>query len=82
LRLSAGAVADDVGEGDRFVGRVELKADRKKAVLAVSQLWTEYGIRWTNARAEKLGAELGRLARLVDAHTIDWICPRYAKSAG
>jgi uncharacterized protein len=69
-------------EGDQFVGRVELKADRKKAVLEVKRLWAEVGVRWTDVRAEKLDAELARLARLVDVSTIDWKCPRRAELAG
>jgi uncharacterized protein len=69
-------------EGDRFVGRIELRADRKKAVLEVKQLWAEHGIAWTGTRAEKLDAELGRLARLVDAQTIDWRCPRDVRPTG
>jgi uncharacterized protein len=68
-------------EGDQFVGRIELKADRKKAVLGVRKLWAEDGVRWTGARAQKLDAELGRLARLIDAHTIDWKCPKQAEPA-
>jgi uncharacterized protein len=68
-------------EGDRFVGRIELKADRKKAVLEVKQLWAEVGVRWTGAREEKLAAELAGLAGLVDAQTIDWKCPQRAEPA-
>lgn len=68
-------------EGDRFVGRIELKSDRKKGALQVKKLWAENGVIWTNARAEKLEAELGRLALLVDAKSIDWLCSRYAELA-
>lgn len=68
-------------EGDRFVGRIELKADRKKSVLEVKQLWAESGVKWTDARAKKLDAELQRLARLVHAEAVDWQCSRGAKDA-
>lgn len=68
-------------EGDRFVGRIELKSDRKKGALKVKKLWAEKGVTWTNARAEKLEAELGRLALLVDAKSIDWLCSRHAELA-
>jgi hypothetical protein len=68
-------------EGDRFVGRIELKSNRKKGALEVKQLWAENGITWTRAREDKLDAELVRLARLVDAQAIDWQCSRHAEPA-
>lgn len=52
-------------EGDRMVGRVELKADRKAGWLKLLRLWPEEGVRWTQAREGKLDAELCRLARFV-----------------
>lgn len=69
-------------EGDKFVGRIELKADRKMRVLAVKRLWAERGVAWTAARGDKLDAELGRLARLVGADTVAWQCSRLAEVAG
>lgn len=68
-------------EGDRFVGRIELKSNRKKGALEVKQLWAENGITWTRAREDKLDAELVRLARLVDAQAIDWQCSRHSEPA-
>ncbi|MEL6323856.1 MAG: crosslink repair DNA glycosylase YcaQ family protein, partial [Pseudomonadota bacterium] len=52
-------------EGDRFVGRIEVKADRKAGQLIVLNLWPEPGVKWTGARAAKLQSELERLARFV-----------------
>lgn len=52
-------------EGDRFVGRIEIKADRAVGRLEVLRLWPEAGVDWNANRAEKLEAELGRLARLI-----------------
>ena len=69
-------------EGDRFVGRIELKSDRKRAALEVKQLWAENGVTWTSARADKLDAELGRLALLIDSQATDWQCSRHAEPAG
>lgn len=63
-------------ERDRFVGRVELKADRKAATVKVVQIWPEAGVKWTNDRAGKLDAELARLARLIGAENIEWQCDR------
>jgi uncharacterized protein YcaQ len=51
-------------EGDRFIGRIEAKADRGTGVLAVSAFWPEPGLRWTGTRAARLAGELLRLARL------------------
>lgn len=61
-------------EGDKFIGRVELKADRKKGVLSVHQFWLESNSKWSAARSKKLDAELARLARLIGAQDIRWDC--------
>ena len=52
-------------EGERFVGRIEVKADRKSGTLIAEKVWPEPGVKWTAARAAKLEAELARLARFV-----------------
>lgn len=52
-------------EGDRFVGRIEIKADRNASELTVLNFWEEPGVRWTAVRQRKLEAELARLARFV-----------------
>nr|MDJ0918650.1 crosslink repair DNA glycosylase YcaQ family protein [Woeseiaceae bacterium] len=56
-------------EGDRFVGRLEVKADRKAGTMTVSNLWPEPGVAWTPARENRLQSELGRLARFVG---VEW----------
>ena len=63
-------------EGDRFVGRLEVKAERKQGQLQVKRLWSEPGVRWTSKRAQKLDAELKRLAQLVSVPEVRWICNR------
>ncbi|MEP5938224.1 MAG: crosslink repair DNA glycosylase YcaQ family protein [Erythrobacter sp.] len=68
-------------EGDRFIGRIDLKSHRKNGTLEVKQLWAENGVKWTQVRVEKLDAELRRLSQLVDANTIDWKCSRDAQIA-
>lgn len=60
-------------EGDRFVGRIEVKADRKAGRLNVLNLWYEPKVKWTSAREEKLDAELQRLARLVSVDDVVWM---------
>ena len=50
-------------EGDRLVGRIDMKADRRARVLNVTALWPEHGVRWSDARFARLEAELDRIAR-------------------
>ena len=57
-------------EGHRFVGRAEIKADRKASTLTVLNLWSEAGVRWSAKRHEKFDAELERLRRLVGVEQI------------
>jgi len=52
-------------ESDRMVGRIEVRADRKKDTLMVENLWWEKGVKATAARVKKLDAELERMARFV-----------------
>ena len=51
-------------EGDRIVGRIDMKAHRDADVLRVTALWPERGVRWSFARTARLEAELTRVARL------------------
>ncbi|HPF22045.1 MAG TPA: crosslink repair DNA glycosylase YcaQ family protein [Hyphomonas sp.] len=57
-------------EGDRFVGRLEAKADRAAGTLTVDRLWVEPGIAWTEARNARLDAELARFARLAGVDSV------------
>lgn len=59
-------------EGDRFVGRIEIKADRKAATLRVLNLWREPKVKWTGARSAKLDAELARMLRFVGLKDVIW----------
>ncbi len=59
-------------EGDRFVGRIELKAERKKALLNVVNFWPEDGVKWAPARFEKLDQELARFAKLAALDKVEW----------
>ncbi|HGG63221.1 MAG TPA: winged helix-turn-helix domain-containing protein, partial [Rhodobacteraceae bacterium] len=69
-------------EGDRFVGRIDMKADRAKGVLVVKQVWWETGIRATAARVNKLEAEVGRMARFVGMDDIQWDCAAFGVAPG
>ncbi len=66
-------------EGDRLVGRIDMKAQRDAGVLAIRAAWPEHGIRWTKSRLSKLFAELDRVARFAGLETVafgdDWLRP-------
>ncbi|MGI9421058.1 MAG: winged helix-turn-helix domain-containing protein [Geminicoccaceae bacterium] len=59
-------------EGDRFIGRIEVRADRNQGTLTVANLWWEKGVRFGAGRQEKLDAELGRLCRFLGLDDIVW----------
>lgn len=59
-------------EGDRFVGRIEVKADRKASVLTVLNFWPEPCVAWMANRYNKLQAELDRMRRFVGVDQIAW----------
>lgn len=59
-------------EGDRFVGRIDMKANRKQSQLKVKKLWQEPGVKWSSARQQKLDSELARIARFVGVCDIIW----------
>ena len=61
-------------EGERFVGRIEVRADRKNGALSVDNIWWERGVKVTNARLKKLDAELERIGRFVGARDVGWKC--------
>ncbi|MGY9046411.1 hypothetical protein P775_25790 [Puniceibacterium antarcticum] len=64
-------------DGDRLVGRIDMKADRKTASLAITALWPEPGLRWSDSRHKRLTAELARLQRFASLDHItfhpDWM---------
>ncbi len=62
-------------EGDRFVGRIEVKADRANDRLVVLNFWPEPGTRWGGARRKKMDAELDRLRRFADVSELIWQTP-------
>ncbi len=65
-------------EGLRFVGRVELKADRKAGEMRVAGYWPEPGLRPSRARAGRIDAELDRFRRFAGLERTTWdeACPR------
>lgn len=63
-------------EGDRFVGRIEARADRKAGAINVEKLWWEPHVKVSKARLKKLDAELERMGRFVGARDVVWKCKR------
>ncbi|MBB3659511.1 hypothetical protein FHX15_004777 [Rhizobium sp. BK650] len=60
-------------EGDRLIGRIDMKADRKKGTLDVKRLWLEPRVKASAGRLEKLGAELERLARFAGVEKVVYL---------
>jgi uncharacterized protein YcaQ len=58
-------------ESERFVGRIDMKADRQRGALDVSALWLEPGRTLTRGRLRRLEAELDRVRRFVG---LDGVC--------
>ena len=50
--------------GDRLIGRIEPKADRKAKVLTVQNVWLEPGVRRTKKLSAQIDRSVQRLARL------------------
>jgi uncharacterized protein YcaQ len=63
-------------EGTRFIGRIELKAERDTATLRVCGYWPEAGLRPSTARARRIDAELDRFRRFAGLDRVTWTCPR------
>lgn len=60
-------------EGDRLIGRIDMKADRKKGTLDVKRLWLEPRVKASAGRLEKLEAELERLARFAGVENVVYL---------
>ncbi|MCB1405543.1 MAG: YcaQ family DNA glycosylase [Rhodobacteraceae bacterium] len=63
-------------EGDRFVGRIEARADRAAGRLDVTGFWPEPDLRWGTGRIARLDSELTRFARLAGAGSVTWTTAR------
>ncbi len=59
-------------EGDRLIGRIDMRAERANDRLTVKALWLEAKVRPSRGRLERLHGELVRQARLAGvAHVVD-----------
>lgn len=60
-------------EGDRLIGRIDMKAERKNGSLDVKRLWLEKGVRPSAGRLEKLDAEFNRLAKFTGVESVRYL---------
>ena len=58
-------------EGEKLIGRIDLKAFRKDGRLAVQGVWLEPKIKMTKGRRQKLEAELDRVRRFVGMDRVE-----------
>ena len=58
-------------EGARLIGRLDARANRNSSTLSLRAFWPEPGVGLGAGRAERLVAELHRLARLAGCDRID-----------
>ncbi len=57
-------------ERDRFIGRVDLKCDRKAKALIVNGLWLQPGVRQSKKRNDQIAKELERYRVFVKADSV------------
>ena len=66
-----------VMEGDRLIGRIDMKCDRKSEVMTIRAFWPEAKVKITPARLKRLTSALERTARLAKSKNIafakDWL---------
>jgi uncharacterized protein YcaQ len=60
-------------EGDRLVGRIDVKAFRDAGALRVKGFWPEPGVKLTKARQAKLEGELNRLAAFAGCERVEFL---------
>ncbi|MDW3223332.1 MAG: crosslink repair DNA glycosylase YcaQ family protein [Paracoccaceae bacterium] len=59
-------------EGDRLVGRVDMKAFRDRDTLQVRAVWPEPKVRWGKGRIAAFESELSRIQRLADVSQLSF----------
>jgi hypothetical protein len=57
-------------EGERLIGRIDMKGNAAQRLLEVSALWLEPGRRLGRQRRERLDAELDRIRRFIGAEAV------------
>ncbi len=59
-------------EGDRMIGRIDMKAHRDDDALRVIAVWPERSVRWSAARTGRLESELDRVRRFADLNRVEF----------
>ena len=59
-------------EGERFIGRIELKSHREASRLIVKGLWLESGIILTKSLKKRIEDELNRWKNFMALNTVEW----------
>lgn len=59
-------------EGDRLIGRIDMKAHRDIGILKVAALWPEPKTRWSPARTSRLESELSRITRFCGLDRVEF----------
>jgi len=59
-------------EDNKFIGRIELQANRKENQLNVINFWQEDGVIWNDNQKQKLDIELSSFALLVGIQNVIW----------
>lgn len=65
-------------EGNRLIGRIDMRARRKESVLEVKRLWLEPRVKLSDSRRERIDAELIRQARLCKMKDVTWMDGAFA----
>jgi uncharacterized protein len=60
-------------DGERLVGRIDMRADRTRGDLVVTALWPEPGCRFGAGRMQRLEAELERLRRFAGLDAVRFV---------
>lgn len=57
-------------EGDRLIGRIDMKCDRATETLNIRAVWPEPGVKFGSGRQQRLLAELSRIATFTQSRDV------------
>lgn len=60
-------------QGERLVGRVDMKAFRAEDTLRIRAIWPEHGVTWGKGRQAAFEAELDRIKKLAGVSKIEFV---------
>lgn len=63
-------------EGDKLIGRIDMKADRKQDALVIKQVWLEDDVEMTASRKKRLDQELLRVANFAGVGEVTYDHPK------